>query len=318
MKVGFFNKKLWRDMTLVISIVAAVETIALGVCTQCPCAGSTIGILCFAAFVCIYIVKLILVNRMKSRELTIRKTKLKIKFGDIFEEKGRKVINFNEYFDTQVDDKIVAKNTLNGIVERRIGKLYLNQIKDSKEVENVPFSLLDEKIKTKIYKQVTLSDDEILQVGQCVVDFCIKNDTRILDRLRKTGCSRLHGGKTDAFELGTICPFLDYGPENEFFLLAFSKFDKDDKAFHTVTSFVSCLMFMWEELDALYAQKPIALTLLGGGITRFKGADLSNQELLKLIVWTFKQSQVDFVEPASLTIVLGAGTEADFNLYEIE
>lgn len=39
-----------------------------------------------------------------------------IKIGDLFQEAGWKVIPFNEYFDTQVDDVIIAHNTLNGIM----------------------------------------------------------------------------------------------------------------------------------------------------------------------------------------------------------
>ena len=39
-----------------------------------------------------------------------------IKVGDLFEEPGWKVIPFNEYFDTQVDDRIIAHNSLNGMM----------------------------------------------------------------------------------------------------------------------------------------------------------------------------------------------------------
>lgn len=40
---------------------------------------------------------------------------VKIKQQDIFTHSGLKVIPFNEYFDTQVDDVVIAHNTLNGI-----------------------------------------------------------------------------------------------------------------------------------------------------------------------------------------------------------
>lgn len=39
-----------------------------------------------------------------------------IKFGDIFFENGLKVITFNEYFDTEVDEEIISSKTLNGIL----------------------------------------------------------------------------------------------------------------------------------------------------------------------------------------------------------
>ncbi len=41
-------------------------------------------------------------------------TDTKIEFGDIFKESGLIVIPVNEYFDTIIDDRIIAKNTLHG------------------------------------------------------------------------------------------------------------------------------------------------------------------------------------------------------------
>ena len=46
--------------------------------------------------------------------LNICGIKVIIKEGDIFEVSGWKLIPFNEYFDTIVDDIIIAKNSLNG------------------------------------------------------------------------------------------------------------------------------------------------------------------------------------------------------------
>lgn len=48
------------------------------------------------------------------RTFIINKTKVTIKYGDIFAQNGLKVIAFNEYFDTLVDDNIISHNTLNG------------------------------------------------------------------------------------------------------------------------------------------------------------------------------------------------------------
>jgi hypothetical protein len=50
----------------------------------------------------------------KGISLKIRNIQVNIQQGDIFETKGWKVIPFNEHFDTTVDDKIIAHNTLNG------------------------------------------------------------------------------------------------------------------------------------------------------------------------------------------------------------
>jgi hypothetical protein len=47
--------------------------------------------------------------------LNIRGIKVNISQGDIFLADGWKVIAFNEYFDTIVNDEIIAHNTLNGV-----------------------------------------------------------------------------------------------------------------------------------------------------------------------------------------------------------
>lgn len=49
-------------------------------------------------------------NRLRQVNIKIGVTTLIVKSGDIFEEDGLKAIAFNEYFDTTVDDKIIAKN----------------------------------------------------------------------------------------------------------------------------------------------------------------------------------------------------------------
>lgn len=38
-----------------------------------------------------------------------------VKVGDIFDQAALKIIAFNEYFDTPVDDVVISAKTLNGI-----------------------------------------------------------------------------------------------------------------------------------------------------------------------------------------------------------
>lgn len=47
--------------------------------------------------------------------LEIRGMKVTIKKGDLFKAQGWKVIPFNENFDIQVDDVVIAHNSLNGV-----------------------------------------------------------------------------------------------------------------------------------------------------------------------------------------------------------
>ena len=59
-------------------------------------------------FIIFHVVEYIRANNLKKITLRIRDSNFIIKEGDIFEEKGLKVINFNEYFDTIVNNKIIA------------------------------------------------------------------------------------------------------------------------------------------------------------------------------------------------------------------
>ena len=60
-------------------------------------------------------------NKRNSISLTINNSTVEVKFGDLFsEESDWKSIAFNEYYDTIVDDEIIAQSTLNGIFINRI------------------------------------------------------------------------------------------------------------------------------------------------------------------------------------------------------
>jgi len=60
----------------------------------------------------------------KGISLKIRGIKVNIQQGDIFNAKGWKIIAFNEFFDTTVDDIIIAHNTLNGVfIDKHIQNL---------------------------------------------------------------------------------------------------------------------------------------------------------------------------------------------------
>ena len=272
MKVNFLNKKIRAEMSFFISIIASIATILLGTGLFCACTTRILGAFFILAIIIFYIITLLRANKIVSKKITIRKTSLTIKFGDITKESGRKIVPFNEFFDTKVDDIIIARESANGKLVEEFGQEYIDNI--------------------------------------------INNDNHIKQHIEKKNCARMNGGKNTRYRLGTTC--LCKKEDKEFFLVAFSKFDKDDKAFHTTETYVSCLMHLWNELDCLYASKPIVMPLLGSGLTRFKDNDLSNQELLKIIVWTFKQSRVNFTFPSSLTIVLPEKMKNEISLYEVD
>lgn len=83
-------------------------------------------LLIFSIFVVLtigaFIVKLLL--SLKGIRLTVGDNEVQISRANIFKQKGLKLIPFNEYFDTQVDDVIIAHNSLNGIyIDKYVGNI---------------------------------------------------------------------------------------------------------------------------------------------------------------------------------------------------
>jgi len=218
-------------------------------------------------FVIIYIALWIKANFKKTRLLRINNSILKIKMGDLFNEKELKVIAFNEYFDTKVDNKIISENTLNGKF------LKTNKIK------------------------IKLLEKEISKIDKSKIIKVSKNRV---------------SGKKNKHSLGTTILCDDY------LITAFSKFDENNRAYLWMQDILSFYQTFWNEIDILYSGRSVAIPLLGSGITRFKGYDLINeQELLELLIWTFKISRMKFTHPSELTIVIHKSKFDKINLYNL-
>jgi hypothetical protein len=72
-------------------------------------------------------------------------------------------------------------------------------------------------------------------------------------------------------------------------------------------------------VDRVYAGKTVALPVLGSGITRFKGYEnISDQELIELIIWTFKVSRIKFTYPSKVKIVVYKNKSDKTNLLELK
>lgn len=270
LKVKFTNKRLWREFIKIVSAVTAVLSIVLTVIDIDQKPRIIIATIIVLILIITFMVMWVLANKKDSQNLKINETDINIMYGDIFNQRGVKVIAFNEFFDTQVDNKIISENSLNGI--------YINH--HSPRVE--------------------------------AIDNAINSEPRLKKAVIEENVNRLYGGKTTRYRLGSICPVDDY------FLLAFSHFDEDNKAYISVQEYISCLMRMWDELDKYYAGRPISVTLLGGGITRFNSNEIAPQDLLKYIVMTFKASKVKFNNTSSLSIVLDKHVRDEINLYDIQ
>ncbi|WP_197202490.1 Thoeris anti-phage system NAD(+) hydrolase ThsA [Bacillus safensis] len=204
--------------------------------------------------------------------LNLNGSEVEIKKGNIFEvpRNNYKVIAFNEFFDTQVDDVIIARETLNG--------QYINRYYSEQDI-----SKLDQEIK----------DDVKLKIEE-------KNVERPL------------GGKTTRYTLGSVFKDMD------FFLVAFSKFDRENRAHLKLNEYASCMLNVWNEVNTLHASKEVFIPLLGSGITRHVDSDVGVNELLHIMLWTFQISKVKFREPAKVTILLYKDDHKKINFYKLK
>ena len=218
-----------------------------------------------------YLVIWIWSNNLNSIDINVEGSDVTIKVGDIFQQSGLKAIAFNEYFDTQVDNKIISEKSLNGI-------LIKNHL-------NISTSELDRYIENYAF-----DGSEVLE---------IENDRK--------------QGKKQKYQIGTICLYKDY------LLTAFSKFDENNKALLTMPEYLEFLINFWDRVNNLYAQKSVSTTIFGSGITRIKGhKNIADEDLLKIMLWTFRISEMRFKYPAKLTIIIHKDKIGQINLLDIK
>lgn len=270
MKVKFWDKKLILDtLNFALFVGTVLGIFALFDEEFIPNNKKCIILICIVSIVIYYIVNLIRYNISKKVTLKIQGSTFIVKQGDIFNHKNAElnVINFNEYFDTIVDNKIIAERSLNG----QFIKKYVNNIEE-----------LDS-----------------------IIDNSLEGIEVVKDR---------QTGKKKRYELGSIVEY------DGFLLTAFTKFDKDNRAYIDLKDYLSFLMNFWNNLDIIYADRKVVITLFGSSsLTRFTDAyNINEQELLEIVIWTFKISKIKFKYPTTITLVLSKELLSKINLNKIK
>ena len=224
-----------------------------------------------AVLTVIYVTIWIRSNKLHKININIEGTEVKIKVGDIFTEKDFKVIAFNEYFDTQVDDIVINERSLNGIFIKQ----YLNDdVSDlDKHISNYDFEEYD-KLGTNEHRKK---------------------------------------GKKNRYQIGAICVY------NDFLLTALTKFNCDNKAILTMPEYIEFLINFWNKVNKVYAQKSVSVPIFGSGITRIEGhRTIKDEDLLKIMLWTFRISEMRFKYPAKLSIIIHKAKIDEINLLDIK
>ena len=270
LKVRIFDKKLWQNYLVLLSAISLFSSfvfIVIEIPNDCKL---SIGIGIVIILSSIYIIMWIIANLKNKATLSINNSTMIIKVGNIFEENELKVIAFNEYFDTIVDNRIIADNTLNGMFIK-------SKIDDVNELNNL-----------------------------------IDNDIHLNKKVIQDNCSR-NNGKTKRYELGTIFQ------NNDYLLTAFTKFDNDNRAYLNMSDYINFLLNFWNEIDIIYAGRSVSIPLLGSGITRFKEFNtISEQELLALLIWSFKISKIKFTYPSKVSIIIHESKKDKINFFKLK
>lgn len=271
MKVKILDEKLRKKYLSVTSVLSLIFSFAL-IAIKIPddnCIRIYIGICLILILLSVYLFMWYKANTQNETTLTINNSKLVIKTGDIFNEEGLKVIAFNEYFDTQVDNIIISENTLNG-------------------------KFINEKVNN-------------------IVEFDkgLDNELRLKKNIIENNHNRI-SGKKNKYKLGTLYEF------NNYLITAFTRFDEDNRAFLNMDDYINFLLNFWNEIDIIYNGRSVCIPLLGSGITRFKGYDtISEQELIELLIWSFKVSRTKFTYPSKVSIIIHSSKKDKINFYKL-
>lgn len=269
-KVHFFDKvvrEFYYKIITAISMVFSLFFIFVEIPKECK---NLAGFVFFGVLVLVYILSWIYANNRTKIKLNIDGSDVNVLSGDLFEQEGLKVIPFNEYFDTKVDNVIIAERSLNG----QYIKNYCEDID--------------------------------------ILNNAIEEDHHLKEYINKSNVKR--NGKAIKYKLGSSILI------DEYVLVAFSKFDKDNKAYLTIHDYLQFLVFFWNEINRIYAQRPVSVPIFGSGITRFRGGfeDIDDNELLNIMIWTFKISKIKFKYPARLSIIIDDKKIDKINIFKLK
>lgn len=98
------------------------------------------------------------------------------------------------------------------------------------------------------------------------------------------------------YEPGTIVP------NGDFLLMAFAKLDNNGRGYLNYEDYIKCLNMLWKQIDLYRGTSDVYMPVIGSHIIRFD-KDLSQQELLDIIVCSYLLSSSKIKKPYKLHIV---------------
>lgn len=142
-----------------------------------------------------------------------------------------------------------------------------------------------------------------LDIQRLIVDAHIKPAQRKSKYQNKT-----------CYDSGTIVP------NGDELLMAFAKLDERGKGrFFSRDGYLKCLDLLWKEIENYYSEKDVCVPILGAGTTCFddgSGASISQQDLLNMMIWSYKLSSHKIKSPHKLRII--CRRNKDFSINNID
>lgn len=111
------------------------------------------------------------------------------------------------------------------------------------------------------------------------------------------------------YKSGSLIPCEDY------LLMAFAKLDEHGAAIMSHDEFLECLFKLWKEIEIHYGQNDVCIPILGSGVTRMHDSSLTQQELLNIIIASYKITSHKIKYPYKLKII--CRKQANFSLGNI-
>ena len=91
-------------------------------------------------------------------------------------------------------------------------------------------------------------------------------------------------------------------PKDDFLIMVFARLNKDGRGTMTRDEYIDCLNVLWREIDKYHGEKSVAIPVLGSNITYFEDSELSQQELLDIMISSYKINRRKIKKPQKLII----------------
>ena len=92
-------------------------------------------------------------------------------------------------------------------------------------------------------------------------------------------------------------------PRNDYLLMAFAKLNADGRGFLSREEYLDALSVLWRELDLHYGEQSVCLPILGSGTTKIVDNELTQQELLDMMIYSYKLHNQKIQLPYELCII---------------